>query len=113
MGKRRERVGKEMETVARARRLEVDRTGAIGVHAVSGVDGVRPRGGLPLCSVGRACAGARERRQSRGAGGSTRLVRRKRGGSPLGEKRIFKFPFLNIFQISDFKYHFEQENDFF
>jgi hypothetical protein len=51
-------VGKGMEVGARAPCLEVERAGATGVHALSGVDGVRPRSGLPLHSVGRARAGA-------------------------------------------------------
>jgi hypothetical protein len=38
---------------------------------------------------------------------------RKGGGDPLGAKLIFQILFSDKFQISVFKYHFDQENDFF
>jgi hypothetical protein len=44
---------------ARARRLEVEHAGAIGVHTVSDGDGIHTRGREPMRPVG-ASAGARE-----------------------------------------------------
>jgi hypothetical protein len=49
-----------MEAGAWARRLEVKRAGASSVHAVSGGDVVRTRGGEALTAVGASARGVRE-----------------------------------------------------
>ena len=82
----------------------------------SGHDAARERVGERGGRPGAALGWAGEARGA-GAGGSLgrlRLAGQKRGGGPLKQRTFFfQFPFSINFQITVFKYYFEQENDIF
>ena len=82
----------------------------------SGHDAARQRAGERGGRPGAALGWAGEARGA-GAGGSVgrlRLAGQKRGGGPLKQRTFFfQFPFSINFQITVFKYYFEQENDLF
>jgi hypothetical protein len=57
--------------------------------------------------------GAERMRVHSGSWASFRQWAENEAAARFGEKMIFQIPFSIDFQISVFKYYFEQENDFF